>query len=253
MDIRCAKCEHVGPAASVAPTEQGVAFLCANCGHQNFLELPPTTPATPAAAALAPLGGGAVAARPPAQPADASGEAWLKSGMLERLIPQPGDGLRCRKCAYLLDAEQNCPRCGLNVIESRRFADGEAPWERPPDGLDGPYEQASLLWKSVEENTSDDNITKFAEFVREEGLLELGIRRLRFFLVDHPGHKLATHYLEQLAESFQAKMIVARAQAEVRAEDIVAATGRAKKVLLTVVFAMWLGIFVFLLGRLTGC
>lgn len=245
MEIRCDNCGHVGPAASVVPGEHGVALICENCSHENLLDVPGAVPKPTESPKPKP--------RQRKPDPDTSAEGWLTKGVLERLIPAPGDGLRCRKCAYLLEGEKNCPRCGLNVDEGHRFPEGEAPWERPPEGLEAPFEQATLLWKSVEENPTDDNLSKFVAFSREEGLLEYGIRKLRFFLVDHPNHERATSHLEELAESFQAKMIVARARAEVGADNIVEATHRAKRYILIGVFILWGSILLMFLSRMTGC
>ncbi len=250
MEIRCAECEHVGPAASVAPSAAGVALVCENCGHENLLSVPnapadsaeatPAVPVTPTP-------------RPARSPADVSADGWLTKGALERLIPEVGAGGRCKKCAQLLpNYEENCPRCGLSMAESFPFKDGEAPWERAPAGMEAAFDQASLLWNSVADNPTDDNITKFAEFVREEELLEFGIRKLRFFLVDHVGHDAATQELKRLAGSFQAKMIVARAKAELRADNIVATTVRVRSVILAVVLVIFTSIFLVFLSQVIG-
>lgn len=255
MEIRCTQCEHLGPAAAVLPSEHGVVLVCANCGHHNPLdvsEAPAGSPSDEAPEPIAPITPIAPIASvgSPAK-ADTSQESpWLVKGALERLIPESGEGRRCRKCAQLLaDAEENCPRCGLSVVESQRFEPGTAPWERPPEGQEAAFEQASLLWKSVDEHPTDDNITKFVMFAREEDLLELGIRQLRFFLIEHPGHERATTHLEELATSFQSKMIVAQAQAEVRAGNIVATTVRMKGILLWIVFAMWAAILALFISK----
>ena len=233
MEIRCEECEHVGPAARVVPIASGVELVCANCGHHNALSV------------------GEPQKRPPpiarSAPAERSGEvdaSWLKAGALERLVPETGDGPRCRKCAQLLRGADNCSRCGLDAREAERYPPGEEPWERAPESVDdGSYEQATLLWKTVEENPTDDNLTKFVNFSRDEDLLEYSIRRLRFFLVDHPHHARASEHLVELAESFQAQMIVARAKAEVRADNIEHATGRIRRALLWMTFVIFTSIF----------
>lgn len=236
----------------MVPSAGGVVLVCQNCGHENPLEVPPTAPEGGAAKAP-PQAERPAAVRPAPGPADSSHEGnWLSKSAMEKLIPQPGPGLRCRKCAQLLGEHDNCPRCGLNAVEGARFADGEAPWEVAPPGQEAAFDQATLLWKVVDESPTDDNLEKFYRFVREEDLLEYGIRRFRFFLVDHPDDERARANLEQLAQSFQAKMIVARAQAEVRAGNIAATTARLKTILLGAVFFIWFGIFLVFLSQVVG-
>lgn len=239
MEIRCTNCEHLGPAAQVLPTEDGVVLVCANCGHNNPLALSsPSDPAPPKPAAL-------IQPKPVAQLSP-----WLQKDALKKLIPEPGPGPRCRKCAHLLgDEESYCSRCGLARAEGERFAPGEAPWERPPVGREAVHEQATLLWKALTENPTEDNLAKFAQFTREEELLEYGVRQLRFFLVEHPDVPRAREFLEELASSFQARVIVAQAQAQVSAGDFGAAALRYKQVLLWTVFVIWGGIFLFFLSK----
>lgn len=236
MEIRCSRCGHLGAAGSIANTAAGVELICAHCGHANTLDVP-KAPAKLAEVAR-----------------QQTNDEWLSLDALQRLVPERGAGPRCQKCAALLDARGGtCARCGLNDEEAQRFAPGEAPWERPPAGKEDVTAQAMLLWGSVEENATDENLQKFHDFVIAEQLLELGIRRLKFFLVDHPGHVLATTHLQEVAQSFQAKAIVARAHAEVRADNIVATTARARQIVLWLVFLIFGGVFViFLVGTMGG-
>lgn len=234
MEIRCSSCGHVGPASSIANTEAGIELICAHCGHANSLAVPPAQP-TPT----------------PVEKAKPPKNDWLSGEALERLIPTPGPGPRCQKCATLLNlSEDSCRRCGL-ANDAAKYALGEAPWEAPAPGKEAATAQALLLWGSVEDNPHDDNLRKFFDFALHEELLELGIRRLRFFLVDHPEHELAVSQLKTLAQSFQAKALVVRAQAEVRADNIVAKTVRARQVVLWLVLVVFGGVFLlFLFGTL---
>lgn len=251
MDFRCSNCEHVGPAVDVRQTPDGVVLVCENCEHPNVLDV-----ATAVDAEDSPTGS-QVDFRP-AAPTSAVGEddsVWLKQGALKRLVPEPGDGPRCRKCARLLRShEQHCARCGLSVAEAESYPEGEAPWERPPAGKEAEQEQASLLWKALRDNPTDENLSKFVGFVREEELLEYGVRKLRLFLIDHPEDDAAVDFLRELASSFQARIVVAQAKAQIRADDFVQKTGRFKQILLWIVFVVWGVIFVvFLANVMDGC
>ncbi len=254
MEIRCSQCQHVGPAADVRPTAEGVVLVCENCGAENRLDVSRSdedsgadgTPETPPV----PIDPGPASA---SQSAEA--KEWMEQGALERLIPEPGTGPRCRKCAHLLgEGESYCPRCGLSVSEANRYPEGEAPWEKAPPDKEAEHEQATLLWRSLQDHPTDENLSKFAEFARDEELLEYGVRKLRRFLIEHPDNERAIEYLRELASSFQARVIVAQAQAQIRADDFVQKTGQFKQILLWVVFVVWGGIFfAFLLNVMDGC
>lgn len=241
------------------PTADGVVLICENCGHENALAVSRSNDDGPATEVAEVTGERSDDSRPLVT-STARGEqdeesVWLEKGALERLVPEPGDGPRCRKCALLLTPGQEyCARCGLSVAEGERYPEGEAPWERPTTGREAEHEQATLLWKSVQEDPTDENLTKFADFARDEELLEYGVRQLRQFLIQHPDHDLALGFLRELAASFQARVIVAQAQAQVRADDFVQKTDRFKQALLWVVFIVWGGIFIaFLVNIADGC
>ncbi len=207
-------------------SESGILFVCANCGHGNPVELGSSAPAESVRPATKPTSGETA-------PKETKQPDWLDDELRARLVPERGEGLRCPKCLHLLaDHEVVCARCGLDTERGRRFAPGAAPWEQPPPGKEPEFEQAELLWSSALENRSDDSLEKFVSFVREEGLTELGVRRLREWLVDHPDDEQAIRWLEEIAASFQARIMVARAQAEVSAEKFSDSTEKFKRVLL---------------------
>ncbi|MEC9441916.1 MAG: hypothetical protein VYE40_12485 [Myxococcota bacterium] len=280
MDIRCKNCQHIGPAADVRPTASGVELICANCGHANPLEVG-ATQAEPADRA-APVARGPEPKQPPAPtPArlpsmgdfQAAGEIDIEKArafanaekarskqaevsyveeisekMMERLIPEQGEGPRCRKCAHLLEpSDNNCRRCGLNIADAHRYAEGDAPWERAPRGQEAAFEQAMLLWNAVSERWSDERLDNFVAFVREEKLNELGIRLLRFRLADHPDDMRAVAHLQELVSMMQSRVVVARAQAEVSAQQFGEGVARTRTILVGATVVGWVGIFLLFL------
>ena len=241
MDIRCSKCQHVGPPAEIRPRDDGVELVCQNCGHVNTIE-------TGGLPVVGDAGGSVAAAAVERMVPAESARELAELSRLEKLVPVPGDGPRCRKCAHLLEPDaEACSRCGLNVAEGEKYGPGEAPWERPPEGKEDVFEQATLLWKSVLENPTDDNLLKFTAFAREERLLEYGVRQVRFFLVDHPDDEVALEELREMGESFQAQAIVAQAHAAVRAENS-QQPGRARQILMWLTLVVWSGLLVVFLA-----
>lgn len=239
MEIRCSECQHVGLPADVVQSDSGVLFVCANCGHGNGVDLGGAKP---------PADGMSDSVLPETRASEATSTSadvpnlkqrvskrpdWLDDETRARLLPEPGDGLRCPKCLHLLNENATvCSRCGLDTVRARQFAPGDAPWEQPPKGKEGVFEQAELLWRSARENPSHESLEKFVSFVREEGLTELGVRRLREWLVDYPDDEQVVEWLEEIAASFQARIMVARAQAEVSADKFSETTEKFKRVLL---------------------
>lgn len=232
MEIRCEKCSHIGPAASVDAGADGVMLTCENCGHPNLLRTgapPEKMPADPGPGAR-----------------DAAG-VWLRKDALVALVPAPGVGARCLKCAHLLEmdlddtptAEQNCPRCGLNQAEAAHYAPGEAPWEQPALGKEAQFEQAELLWTAIASGQSKaecdaQKLENFVQFVLAEDLLELGIRKLRHHLVSHPDDPAAIAQLSELAASMQSRVIVATARARADAQQFEQDVNRYRHRFLTV-------------------
>ena len=248
MEIRCSRCGHIGPAAQIRPSGQSLELVCASCGHANVLSLGPASqtsdaalsgpaspqqrPASDLASDLAPdltadLGQGLRPgqdqaagswAKPAPSPRDAraasaSAALTLTPAFVERLVPTPGDGLRCPKCAHLVRADDaNCARCGLNLAEAARYPQGQAPWDQPPAERASAWERAELLWASAQECWEQEHLDKFMAVIKDEGLHELGVRRLRFALVDRPQDPLALAALHDLATQMQARVLVAREQ-----------------------------------------
>ena len=268
MEIRCEKCGHLGPAAEVRPVAGGVGLICGECGHPNVIamgspgaasEAPDSEErATPALEAArpgrqeerSPKGEGdlAVAERagkPGKKPQDEN-EA-LRVLLFERLLPEPGDGLRCRKCASLIAADdENCARCGLNIPEGLRHKRGQEPWEKPPPGREALVEQAWLLWESVEERESAQKMEDFIAFALEEGLVDFGVRRLQHYLVDHREDPVARAGLATLAERMEKTLQVARTQAQAGAETFTGELKRFRTWLLLGTLLVWVVILVLL-------
>ncbi len=260
MEIRCDNCSHVGPAAEVRPGTDGVVLVCENCGHENLLDVghAPREEVGAATEDQPPTDGdverdaGDKAAR--AKTPDTFGDKeqvrmWLREDALKALIPEPGPGPRCLKCAHLLEPEaENCSRCGLNRAEAIRFGPGEAPWERPPAGKESEYEQAELLWESFADDPSAQRLSKFVEFVRGEELLDLGIRRLRFYLIDEPDDDAAIDHLRELAESLQSRIIVATVQAKASASEFQEDVNRFKQRMMVVGLVILVALFLLFLA-----
>ena len=172
----------------------------------------------------------------------------ISEKMMERLIPVQGDGPRCRKCAHLLSpVDEHCRRCGLNIADSHRYAEGDAPWEKAPRGKEAAFEQATLLWASANEQWSDERLDKFADFIREERLNELGIRLLRFRLAEHPDDMRAVAHLQELVSMMQSRVVVATAQAEASAQQFGQDVAKTRTALIGATVIFWVGIFMLFL------
>lgn len=252
MEIRCSRCGHIGPAAQILPGAAGLALVCANCGHQNLLDLGQGGAATPTPApqdvAPAPQ-----TSTPPAQapsaPAKPKPSAIETSALLEKLIPPPGDGLRCPKCANLVRAdEDHCSRCGLDQQEASRFSPGQAPWDLPPRAKERSWEQAQLLWQSAVADWSAERVEKFIALIKDEGLHELGVRKLRFFLVDHPQDPLALSALHEVASMMQARVLVARNQADLDKKAFEHDVSKLRSLLMVGSLIFWVVILALFLG-----
>lgn len=248
MEFRCTNCQHIGPAAEIRPTALGVALICESCGHANPLEMggaapSPEAPAPAEVAEVTSTPAPAPAAPPLAAP-DKPEAPQLSEAALARLIPEPGDGLRCPKCAHkVAPQDAHCSRCGLGLEDAARYAPGEAPWEKPPAGKEDAYEQALLLWRAAKEEWSIAHLEKLTAFLLDEGLHEAGIRWLRFHLIDYPEDELAIEQLKLLAARLQSRLIVAEAQAHANAEQFEHGVTRFRTTLLVGVGIFWTIIF----------
>lgn len=241
MEIRCSECGHVG-AAEATTDENGIALICAECGHKNRLDMGKPEPAPELSEQEPAINYAALAQLPAAAKLkEKEDEEEFRRAALERLIPEPGPGPRCPKCAHVVVAHDvYCSRCGLAIDEAMKHAPGEAPWERPPAGREGAHEQVQLLWSALEDDWTQDNFERFAQFVRDEGLVDFATRKLRFRLVDHPDDELALEFLGEIAESLQSRLAVAKAQAKASAEQFSEVTQRTKSVLLYATFIIWM-------------
>ena len=204
MEFRCESCGEVGVAAEVRAVSQGVALVCANCAHVNV-----------AATSKAPN------AESEATPeTDGSVELDMTTAMpsVEGLIPVPGEGERCQKCAQLLDDEEaHCPQCGLSKEAAEKYAPGEAPWEMAPPGLEAQKEKADRAWRDWK--LGDGAIDEFVDTVLDGGLIDYGLRKIQFYLVEHPQHPDAIKALQRLAEQLEMTIQIAHTQAEAQSED----------------------------------
>lgn len=261
-------------------------FECANCGHDNILELgggvgetsgdtgdasassaddeagssnadalsddAPTASATELAAATGvKLENLKVDDRSLSRGFGSNEEirSYLRKDAVAALIPEPGPGPRCPKCGKKIEPDVvNCSRCGLNQREARELDPGELPWEQPPEGKEGEYEQAGLLWDALDDDWDADALEGFVDFIKEHELLDLGIRKLRFHLIEHPDDELAKEQLRDLAESLQSRIIIAQVQAQASAEEFQDEVSRYKTRMITVALLFWGGIFLLFLG-----
>ncbi len=165
---------------------------------------------------------------------------WVREHAVERLVPVAGEGARCRKCAALLaDDAVHCIKCGLRLARAQRYAPGKAPWELAPTGQEADLAKSHELWDLLEASWEPAQIAAFVDFVKARDLLNHGIRKFQFRLVDHPGDALALGALASLAEGLQKRMVVATSQAEASAQSDAAEVFRLRKKLLVVSFAFW--------------
>lgn len=275
MEFRCSECGHIGPAETVRQTGDGVELECAECGATSPLDVedeeddaaeesasesegdgaaegaaperPPESDAFEAAADVSDRGSGG---RATFDAADSGGTSSASESQtlrvpneeaVDRLVPETGPGLRCPKCAKLLPADaDNCVRCGLDLAEGRAYDDGEAPWEQPPAGDEGEFERAQLLWETFAEEGDAGKLEEFVEFVEEENLYETAIRKIRFYLVDHPDDDAVHEALRELVAGVQSQLQSARAKAEVDAEELNEEIQSFKRKLILTVLGLWL-------------
>lgn len=249
MEFRCNACQHVGAASEVRPTGAGVMLVCASCGRENLLavgEAPsPDRSESQHAEGFSPERARQVLGQKSPDPSDEMQR--IHEETMRRLVPEAGQGPRCPKCVHLLPMDAtHCTRCGLDVEQARKFEGGPVPWERPPEGKEAQWEQARLLRDALVEHWSDENFDKFADFVREEGLLEMATRTMKRRLVEHPEDEDALALLGEIAQDVQSRIIVARAHAEANAEALSSVTKRAKTTILWTTLFVWLIVLLIL-------
>lgn len=239
MEIRCSKCSHVGEAA-LDVKGADVALVCENCGFRNRLDMPQSAEA-PATKPSQPL-----PTRAP-NPAQIERQEFEEEAF-RRLLPSPGNGPRCLKCYELLELDQDhCMRCGLNIEESRKFAPGQAPWDRPPAGREDAWDEADLMWRRLKEDWGEERFDDFAQTIRRLEAWEFASRKLRSHLVENPDDELAKGFLREIAAGLQSRVMVAKAQAQASAAQFSDATEKVRRVLLWVVSGMWAVIIVLIL------
>ncbi len=256
MEIRCSECGYVGPAAEVRPTGAGVALICGSCGHANELDVGASLSAGAAVGGNASSDGldlsvSQVVAR--AQAEREPEEDWLSSDAMTQLLPEPGDGQRCRKCATLMAPDEaHCSRCGLGYADGARHAPGAAPWELPPMGSEQAHERMLLLWEAAREDWGAELAENFVLFARDEGLHDHAIRLLRFWLVENPGDAIAEGHLLELATQVQSRAVIARAQAQVSAKKFEEGVGKVRWALTAATILFWGAVIALVAGLFTG-
>ncbi len=230
MEIRCAECDYLGAAAEVRPVDGGMGLVCDNCGHVNIASADTETNADADdsrdddgsssgwAEQLASMqfGGGNETTSSPSLTID---DDFIDNSV-ERLMPEKGSGRRCRKCVHLFDEDlDHCSRCGLSVAEAESYPEGEAPWEKPAPDQEESYRRAESIWESVHDETTGAEMDDYVEFVIERGLVDFGIRRIQYHLVEHPDDTEAVEGLSRLARSLEVAVEVASTRAESEADQ----------------------------------
>lgn len=249
MEIRCSQCDHLGEAAEVRPVDEGVGLVCGQCGHVNVAatsesnddaDREPSGQHPGAAAVAASIddtaesGRSAVADSLKQMGADALfgktsevsspelniGDEFVETS-IQRLIPKPGDGPRCRKCLALFDEStpEHCSQCGLSVVQADQYAPGQAPWEVAPEGKQDEQQQARRLWEAVYDDEQPQTLDEFVEYTVDEGLIDFGIRTVQKRLIEAPDDREAIEALTVLAEKLEVAVELAKTQAESRSEQ----------------------------------
>ena len=210
MEIRCSKCEFLGVATEVRPVDGGVGLVCSQCGHTNVVAMEDEQGRD-----------GAVPGASEDEKKDegSAAEEFVRRSM-KRLMPEPGEGQRCRKCLHLFEDEHSdhCVQCGLSVAQAERFDDGEAPWEKVEAEQQEALAQGRQLWSAVLDDDREERIETFVDFVTANGLVDFGIRTLQQFLVDHRDDPEAVEGLRRLAKTLFVTVEVAQGRATTEAK-----------------------------------
>lgn len=238
MEIRCTQCEHLGAASEARPVDAGVGLVCAQCGHVNVVATGEEKEEDEVGrdgdvGAGNNDGDGAGAER-------STEDGDVSEASLEGLIPEPGDGQRCRKCAHLFKGDrEHCPQCGLSVAEAQRYPKGEAPWEQGPPGKEEALQTARQLWEAATDDGQSETMEMFVDFVIDEELVDFGIRNVQHFLVDHRGDEEALRALRRLAKSLEVAVQVARSRAAAEADEFHDDVKRVRSGLLVAALVFW--------------
>lgn len=283
MEFKCTECGHIGPADEVRPVGDDVEVVCEECGAASSLgddgssdregdDAEPDETESDSANDWVGEGDDADVSVEEAMEtalqsrSDADSEGfWAlaeaissdepdredhdltvsQSEALERLLPDESADRRCPKCASPVGDRRHCTQCGLDLQRAEEYDEGEAPWMRPPEGREEAYEQAKALWKTYDDpEGGEKELEKFTEFVRDLGLYELGIRKLRFYLVDHPDDERAVEALEKLTEGIQGRIVAAQSKAEADAKELNEEISRLQRGLVWAVLLLCLAVAV---------
>lgn len=280
MRFECEACGHLGEAARILPSAQGVGLECAQCGHATALA--PAAPVDTVAEAPSPTLAEArepdtVAEAPPKAPEALEGPPREGPGTLvESAAPRtlaapaplaagidpvevlrkrgvridPGSGpARCPKCGFRQQAVPSCARCGL---ELRALPQGHShPWEVAPPGKEAQVEAMEEGWRAlVEQDRLGDEAAREA-LIRDavrHGLLDRLARRFRFYAQDHmgtPRGDAAALGLASIVEKMHATFLAS--QGGNAREDMHSNVRRMQAGLYVVVGLMCLGILVLAL------
>ena len=231
MEFRCPHCDHIGPAAEVQPGEDGVDVVCESCASSSPLE----TEREARDETESPDDSAEIPDIPSKQSieSDLSGDTSTSStrtdhrnvtsipeDVVDELVPDP-------------EADRRCPKC------ARSYEEGRAPWEQPDPGREEVFEEARRLWERAVEDHTEEAFEAFVDHVRTHTLFGLGIRKLRFHLVDHPDDEMAVDALRSMASGMEAKMVAARTRAEADAEELQEDISRFKRLMAGVVLVLW--------------
>lgn len=257
MEIRCKNCEHVGEAAEVRALPHGVGLVCAACSHVNALNLAGDKEASGSPGVAAPSSAAKVdKASAPEAPHEMVD--WVGKHAVKYLIPAAGEGKRCPKCLTLLGEHgelegAHCVRCGLKIADAERFAPGSAPWELAPAGKSEVVAEADRLWPAFvgKGNAAraeyEKKVDAWCVYVKEQELIDYGIRKLQLGLIRHPDEPKLLEALTVLAEKLQQRVLIATTEAQVSAETYRSEISQLRQRLLRYSLVFW-GVIFILLG-----
>lgn len=207
MEIQCTSCGVTGKPASIDSSGEVVAVECAECGAVNRLEEADSTGTAD----------GGRDAQPESGSVDSDTTSQIAALRDKLEVPEPGEGPRCDKCAAKLSAESRyCERCGLDQQWTSDVTPRSIPWQQPPPGKHRQFHRAQQLWENFENGEDTERLDEFVNCVRDHELFDLGVRKLRFFLAEHPRHLEALRALETLVDELQNQAVRVRTSLEER-------------------------------------